>query len=525
MAWVKTSALGCNYSSQHTPCARSGHTCQVYQDSMILFGGLDGEKSLNDLFILEIPSLVWRNPRILGTAPQPRHSHSSAVVGSDFYVYGGFNESGWLGCLVRLNLKNKIWEYPKATGQAPKAKEGHCMVAFGEAIYIQGGWNGDSLSEFHKLDTLKMEWETLPEGPKLYGHSVTLLEGKLYFFGGYDGSEWRSNLWVFETSWAKLEVKGFCKERTYHSCVSWGSEIFVFGGYDGKEVLGDLNVLDTQELCWRKEEFGEVMPRNAHTMVSYGSEFFLFGGFNGDTDAEDLYSLEAKALCKKEPINCLDSEDLRVVVGSKTFRVHKLVMAVRSRYFRAMLNSGMKESLSNTVELHGFSAESFESILNWVYHWKFVNFEDLESGLDLLVACNMLNLSLVSIVEVELCKLVGLENAVELYQTSHSINCLKLKRHCLSFILKELETLKNELHKLSQSALEELQKYLPKKAKKQESSSHKLQIEYPKLPLQYFIDKLSAPSKPLALNYCKSHSKKTKKKSHSKNYRKYRRVL
>lgn len=49
------------------------------------------------------------------------------------------------------------------------------------------------------------------------------------------------------------------------------------------------------------------------------------------------------------------------------FPAHKIILAARSEYFRALLFGGMKESSQDEVELKGASTASFKVLLKYVY--------------------------------------------------------------------------------------------------------------------------------------------------------------
>lgn len=59
--------------------------------------------------------------------------------------------------------------------------------------------------------------------------------------------------------------------------------------------------------------------------------------------------------------------DFEVIVGDKTFRCHKVVLAAVSDYFQSMFTSRMKEAVENKSVLKDVEPEVFESILDIVY--------------------------------------------------------------------------------------------------------------------------------------------------------------
>ncbi|CAH1269428.1 KLHL42 [Branchiostoma lanceolatum] len=68
--------------------------------------------------------------------------------------------------------------------------------------------------------------------------------------------------------------------------------------------------------------------------------------------------------------------DLQVKVQDCTFHVHKTVLMDTSDYFHAMLESGMRESRENSVQLQGFTAEAFRIVLDFLYESKPIKMDD-----------------------------------------------------------------------------------------------------------------------------------------------------
>jgi len=76
------------------PTARAGHTATLVSDKKVLvFGGGDGAKILNDCWFLEIPNMIssmtWSKPNISGIAPAGRCAHTSTLSDSNLIVFGG----------------------------------------------------------------------------------------------------------------------------------------------------------------------------------------------------------------------------------------------------------------------------------------------------------------------------------------------------------------------------------------------------------------------------------------------------
>lgn len=75
-------------------------------------------------------------------------------------------------------------------------------------------------------------------------------------------------------------------------------------------------------------------------------------------------------------------KDIKFVIGDKSLMAHKAVLVAKSKVFRAMLTTNMKESQNGIVEIDDTHFEAFESFIKFLYSNKIGNIQEL--GLDLL---------------------------------------------------------------------------------------------------------------------------------------------
>jgi len=59
--------------------------------------------------------------------------------------------------------------------------------------------------------------------------------------------------------------------------------------------------------------------------------------------------------------------DLQLIVEGKSFPAHRIILASRSEYFRALLYGGMRESQQSEVELQGAPIGAFKILLKYIY--------------------------------------------------------------------------------------------------------------------------------------------------------------
>ncbi|XP_076667773.1 BTB (POZ) domain containing 9 isoform X1 [Andrena cerasifolii] len=62
-----------------------------------------------------------------------------------------------------------------------------------------------------------------------------------------------------------------------------------------------------------------------------------------------------------------DCSDVTLIVGGQRFNGHKIILAARSQYFRALLFGGLKESTQSEIELKDANLAAFKGLLEYIY--------------------------------------------------------------------------------------------------------------------------------------------------------------
>ena len=76
-------------TSGRVPRARYRSTCAVQGRSMVLFGGHDGTRHLNDCHVFDFEERSWAALATEGLPPTPRDSHVAVVHGASMFIFGG----------------------------------------------------------------------------------------------------------------------------------------------------------------------------------------------------------------------------------------------------------------------------------------------------------------------------------------------------------------------------------------------------------------------------------------------------
>ena len=75
--------------SGNVPSKRANHSSAVVGTKLCIFGGWDGKKRLNDIFVLDTDTLVWSKPNVNGRLPAPRAGMSFISVDNFAFLFGG----------------------------------------------------------------------------------------------------------------------------------------------------------------------------------------------------------------------------------------------------------------------------------------------------------------------------------------------------------------------------------------------------------------------------------------------------
>jgi len=261
------------------PTARGGHTAVLVEKNLIVQGGTQHKSagtfeyfSLNPQ-VLDTETHTWFSPRVaLGKGPTARAYHTATRVGASLYIFGGSTakvagESGLLGDLCIFDLQRMAWESKDVRGKKPRARYMHSAELAEGKVFVYGGSDGTkSLNDVNVLDVATMLWSSpLCSGsvpPGLQAHSCTLVGEKLFIVGGMSVTlddeahtfvKYSNDVYVLNTSsmgWSRLQQKGeLPKPRAYHAAAVVGTFLVLLGGWSGQcENLATLSTLDLDGL-------------------------------------------------------------------------------------------------------------------------------------------------------------------------------------------------------------------------------------------------------------------------------------
>ncbi|CAH1103409.1 unnamed protein product [Psylliodes chrysocephalus] len=256
-------------------------------------------------------ALQWKlvaNPT--GPQPRPRHGHRAVAIKDLMVVFGGGNE-GIVDELHVYNTATNQWFVPVTKGDVPPGCAAYGFVVEGTRLLVFGGMveYGKYSNELYELQASKWEWKKLkPKQPKLgpppcprLGHSFTLVNAKVYLFGGLanDSADPKNNVPRYLNDLYTLDIRSNPVQwdipqtngpapppRESHTGVAYldkkkgRSFLVIYGGMSGCR-LGDLWFLETETMTWLKPQVSGItpLPRSLHTSTLIGHRMFVFGGW------------------------------------------------------------------------------------------------------------------------------------------------------------------------------------------------------------------------------------------------------
>mmetsp|Transcript_36892 Transcript_36892/g.61113 ORF Transcript_36892/g.61113 Transcript_36892/m.61113 type:complete len:478 (+) Transcript_36892:72-1505(+) len=130
--------------------------------------------------------------------------------------------------------------------------------------------------------------------------------------------------------------------------------------------------------------------------------------------------------------------DVQLVVGTRRFRCHKVILASMSTYFRSLFTGGMQESQQHEISLHGVDPDCCEQVLRLLYGQAvqitpdnlltFMHLADFYGVPQLLLRTESLLEQYVTVQSSNCCaKLVE----------ATSLRCTKAQQHCLRVVLQD----------------------------------------------------------------------------------------
>mmetsp|Transcript_19665 Transcript_19665/g.25484 ORF Transcript_19665/g.25484 Transcript_19665/m.25484 type:complete len:699 (-) Transcript_19665:135-2231(-) len=301
--------------------------------------------------------MVGNNNRSSGRRlQQRRHANGGAGEGMGGYLH---RRNSGVSTSVSVSAPSVVTKSPCLTwsriapssisGIVPHPRSGAASVIVRNKLYVMGGYGGGTgrLDDFHSFDFDTNTWEEVEvlsdERPGRRENNGVVIGGgtRLFLFGGYNGSAWLNDLWMFDIDTKRWECIQESSDATseqqfeqqvidaaagnafgqvshpqnvadsgharpsrrfgYVSVVHEGKFI-LFGGFDGTKWLNDMYEFDFKLKNWRQIDAKGVLPsvRSCPAWASNESQLFVQGGYDGVDRKADMYACDLTTYTWKE---------------------------------------------------------------------------------------------------------------------------------------------------------------------------------------------------------------------------------
>uniref|UniRef100_A0A3Q2EJS0 Zgc:163014 n=1 Tax=Cyprinodon variegatus TaxID=28743 RepID=A0A3Q2EJS0_CYPVA len=237
------------------PCAR-GHTATFDPESksVFVYGGLRDGQRYSELYILNTVTWKWRLVTAKGDVPNLLY-HSAVFYQKELYVFGGVQPSHSLrdkfcsNSLYIFSPEYELWYQPIVEGDKPLPRF-HSATLLEKKLFIFGGQKTVAyLNDIHILDLL-MEYTAVKNVnmaplPRRFHAAVPVSDNRILISGGCSAIGALQDVHVFNTTcmWSSVACPMLCtKPRAGHSMIHLQTEqdenrnikctVVVFGGSD-----------------------------------------------------------------------------------------------------------------------------------------------------------------------------------------------------------------------------------------------------------------------------------------------------
>lgn len=130
LRWSKPEVQG------NIPQARDGHTACIVNNKMFIFGGFedDIDQFTCMVYSLNFDTMTWNYIQTFGDPPSYRDFHSATAINDKMYIFGGrgdrhspyhSQEEIYTTEMVFLDLKTLQWHTPPVIGKIPVGRRSH----------------------------------------------------------------------------------------------------------------------------------------------------------------------------------------------------------------------------------------------------------------------------------------------------------------------------------------------------------------------------------------------------------------
>lgn len=421
------------------------HSAVLYNHSMIVFGGYDGESDKNDFWFYNIDSRTWTMKKCSGdNLIKPRNGHSATLVKDRVFIIGGWLNIGPYASdeIFTLSLEEmKIRKFVLKDNASIGPSNMHTCDHYNDYLILFRGGNGINFLNdliFINIKNKSIEDVIISGKPPCAraNHGSCIVKNSFYLFGGWNGMYLLNDLYILNLDiieWSKLDtqstissgsITSIPKKRAGAPLVNYRDEYLVlFGGSCFNSIyLNDLFFYHIKTGQWKivsLSEFSDDYPpeRAGHSVIFDNDKFIIFGGGNSSIylnevtflqvnpppqfDVKSYFNDEELFTKVEKMFNNPFLSDLALIVEGKRIYCHFVVLASLSSKFKEIyVKKQINEPLFE-IEIAKYKYDNVLLVIKYFYTGIFDNYsKKIENLLELLLISDYYSVSKVK----EICK-------------------------------------------------------------------------------------------------------------------------
>jgi len=308
-----------------------------------MFGGVEENAYVSEMYVLEISQMKWRRITISGDTPSNRLGHCMHAINEyEIVVFGGVSENIMNGTNINspfedarsykgilsndlfiFNIIKSEWTRIESPNP-PSPRSFFASCVSGNKIYIHGGYIAEvEISDelfiltIADTDQPRAMWTRVPVSLARAGHSmVTSNTNSLLIFGDHKMQD--SDIYEFaldkdsERGWTQVQTHGTKPHpRRLTTLSTVGQKIFLLGGETSIKT-GDVYVLsqtETGEYRWSKPLYEKTLTIRGHATCVFGDKLMVYGGMTLTSDSSRLVISKKLFFVNALEIRTSDIED------------------------------------------------------------------------------------------------------------------------------------------------------------------------------------------------------------------------
>jgi len=225
--------------------------------------------------VVETAESPWRERAQM---PTRRAYLALAAVNGHIFAISGQTPEGITAAVEIYDPEDDLWT---RGSDKPTPVAYVSAGVIGTDMYVPGGRDaeGTPTQVVEVYDALADSWrEARPLPEPRCAYALTVWEGKLYLFGGWDGGRYVATVYVYDPqadTWT--EGTPMHTGRGLAAAASLGDRLYVVGGYDGERELTTCAVYDPAAETW--EECAPLaVGRGWLRLAALSGQLYAIGG-------------------------------------------------------------------------------------------------------------------------------------------------------------------------------------------------------------------------------------------------------